>query len=169
MRYFVVLWIINFALAANSPAGVLYQGKIVDRLSDEPLSHVHVRGWYGGRYDDGFSLKDGSFRLDLPVAADSIVISSLGYRRIRLVNPVAGHVRMIGLEIEPFLFPAVEILAGSDPDQTKRLPLSAAMMTQADLKTMAGMSLSQKLSRLGYYIRDYGGEGGVKAMVVRGN
>lgn len=163
-KFFILVSILS-----SSSATVLLKGKIVEKNSGDILTHIQLRAWYHGKVEDGFSLQDGTFRLELPIPPDSVVISAVGYQRLTLIKPSFGTDWRIQLEIKLYRFPVVEILARSELDRARQLPFSAEIISDEKLRQMSGLSLSQKLNHQGYYVRDYGGDGGVKSLIVRGN
>ncbi|HIE16321.1 MAG TPA: carboxypeptidase-like regulatory domain-containing protein [Bacteroidales bacterium] len=112
MRFY--LFFVAFIFAFNISAQPIFNGKVVDAETKEPLAFVNI---VYGKHQGVTSNIDGIF--SFPVTSDSInvKISFIGYKQYLLTvnRSDTKHFKIIYLHPEPFQLNSVTILPGKNP------------------------------------------------------
>ncbi len=106
------LTVVYLFLSANAYASYFVEGKVIDRVTKEPLAFVSIV--IKGTQTVAYSNIEGKFRISSETPVTALVFSYVGYRRVELAAD-AGNPLLIMMDAVDHQLNEVSIVAGENP------------------------------------------------------
>ncbi len=165
----LTILIVNLAIVLKLTAKLSnFQGQLLDSLTKEPLSRIIFYVRDSQKTSTGLTDSLGFFSLAGRTDDSTLTIKIFGYQPAILSSSHNNTIQQINLVPIPFSISPQVITAGRDAIDRHQLPLSILSIDSTALSRLGAVPASLALRLKGFYIRDYGSEGNLNTLHIRG-